>query len=152
MSPAAEPALPALTQRLQARVEALESSPDLAPARPGPKVRVAPPEGEHPHAGDPAAVDDLNDQLALLRTQLEAAFDEMDARITVTDRRAAAAEARADAADNRAQVASARAANVLYAVDELSADLSRLATEGHVDVHGIRGAVERLRARLQPTA
>ncbi|MGH9085536.1 MAG: hypothetical protein ACRDYW_08790 [Acidimicrobiales bacterium] len=151
LPPVAEPPLPALTKRLQARLEALESSLDLSVGRPAPRMRVAPPPPTHA-VDDPAAIAELHEQLSVLRSQLETAFDEVDARISAADQRAAAAEARADAADSRAQVASARAANVLYAVDELSAELTRLADGGHVDVQGLRGAVERLRARLQPTA
>jgi hypothetical protein len=151
LPPVAEPPLPALTKRLQARLEALESSPDLAVGRPAPRTRIAPPPPSHP-VDDPAAIADLYEQLSLLRSQLEAAFEEVDTRIAAAERRAALAEAQADAADSRAQVASARSANVLSAVDELAAELARLTADGPVDVHGLRGAVERLRARLQPTA
>jgi hypothetical protein len=142
----------ALTGRLDARVSALEADPTLAAPRSAPgSRRMAPPEVVEPPGDTAAAVAELYGQLALLRDQLETAFDEVDARVTAADHRAAAAEARADAADSRAQVASARSANVLYAVDELAAELTRLAEGGHVDAHRLRGAVERLRARLQPT-
>jgi hypothetical protein len=150
LPPVAEPPLPALTRRLQARLEAIESNADLAVGRPAPRTRIAPPPPAHP-VDDPAAIADLYEQLSLLRSQLETAFDEVDTRIAAAEQRAAMAQAQADAADSRAQVASARSANVLSAVDELAAELARIADGGHVDVHGLRGAVERLRARLQPT-
>lgn len=141
----ARPVDPVLA-RLQARVAALETEPlDDTPRRRTPKA-------PGPEATGPVApeIEDLNAQLDLLREQLEVAFDEAEARIAAADRRAAAAEERADAAAACAGVASARAANVLYAVDELAADLVRLAEQGAGDERGLRTAIDRLRTRLQP--
>jgi len=141
-----------LATRLQARLAALESNPDLAavrsgratpspaPSTPAPGVHLSP--GPPPEAD--GSVADLHDQLEVLRGQLEVAFDDVEARI-------AAAEARAEAADSRAQVASARAANILYAVDELAAELGRIAATAPADVPRMRTAVDKLRGRLQPT-
>lgn len=143
----AAPLVDPVLARLQARLAALETEPlDDAPRRRTPKA-------PGPASTGPVApeIEDLNAQLELLREQLEAAFDDVDARIAAADQRAAAAEARAEAADTRAAVASARAANVLYAVDDLVADLARLVDHGEPDVHGLRSAVDKLRARLQPS-
>jgi hypothetical protein len=145
-APAHEDAAPVdpVAARLQARVEALEEQPlDAAPRRPIQATR--------PTGGVALnEIEDLNQQLDLLREQLELAFDDVEARIAAADERAAAAVARAEAADTRAQVASARAANVLYAVDDLAAELARAAARGESDeVARLRGAVDRLRSRLQ---
>lgn len=132
--------------RLQERLAALETEPlDET-------TRSRTPKAPSPASVGPVApeIQDLNDQLELLREQLEAAFDDVDARLAAADRRAAAAEERAEAADQRAAVASARAGNVLYAVDELAADLTRFVDQGSVDPQGLRSVVDKLRARLQP--
>lgn len=141
-----------LAARLQARLAAIEASPDRAGTRSGgTRARHDAPvrsSGVHlspgPAASPQASLADLHDQLEVLRGQLEDAFDDVEARL-------AAAQAQAEAADSRAQVASARAANILHAVDELAADLSRIAAASPADVPRLRSAVEKLRARLQPT-
>lgn len=140
--------------RLQARLEQFEHTADLTAPRRPPRHdhdRVPVPDGEHPPSDDPAAgVADLNRQLNVLRHQLEAAFDEIDERIAALEAKAAAASARADEADHRAQVASARAANVLAAVEALTADLDRVAPTLEPEQHQrLRAAVDRLRTRLQ---
>jgi hypothetical protein len=130
-----------LNERLQERFEELDSHPDqLAPTS---RRRVPSPDTDSgAHALDPH-IHDLNSQLEVLRQQLEQAFDEVEARV-------AAAEARADAADTRAQVASARAASVLAAVDDLAAELGRVATVSEDPQLGaLRAAVDRMKTRLQ---
>jgi hypothetical protein len=136
--------------RLEARLHVLEASgPTVRPRHDHDRVPAA--ERVPPSASDPAAgVADLNAQLELLRSQLEDAFDDVDARIAVAADQAARAGRRADEADSRAQVASARAANVLAAVDALATELDRIIDElPEQQVLRVRGAVDRLRARLQ---
>jgi chromosome segregation ATPase len=150
-----QPAPDPLAARLQAHLEHFEARPELA-EKPVHRHRLDD-AGPHPDAHNSvAAIADLNAQLDLLRQQLDAAFDDVDARIEATNQRAEAAatrakaaEVRAVAAESRAQVASARAADVLTAVDELAAELTRLAeTVTSEDLSGVRAAVDRVRARL----
>ncbi len=136
-----------MAARLQARVEALEAQPEpLAPARRIPTHTGSP----VPEGGRSAEVEDLHQQLEVLRDQLETAFDDVDERIAAADQRAAAAHVSAEAADARAQIASARAGNILYAVDDLAHELTRIAESNHPEVGRLLSAVERLRARLHP--
>ncbi|MGQ0433934.1 MAG: hypothetical protein ACT452_16180 [Microthrixaceae bacterium] len=148
--PPPDPAFEAdpLVARLQARVQVLAAQPpETAPRR-----RVPAPTGDFSVDGQTCVeAQDLNRQLEVLREQLEAAFNDIDARVAAADQRAAAAEALAESADTRAQVASARAANVLYAVDDLAHDLTRMAGADHPGAGRLLSAVDRLRARLQPT-
>ena len=139
-----------LLTRLERRLQALEKDPSVSGIAP----RIPQPEGaeEEPHLDPVEGVKSLNRQLEVLREQLEAAFNEMEDRITASERRAAAAEKAAEQADQRAQVASARAANVLAAVDSLASELGRLVHEMDPDSSiRLRGAVDRLRTRLQTT-
>jgi chromosome segregation ATPase len=140
-----------LAARLQAHLERFEARPDLAEKVPH-RHRLDD-AGPHPDVHDSAAaITDLNAQLDLLRHQLDEAFDDVDARIAAAATRAQAADARAEAAESRAQVASARAAEARAALDELAAELTRLAQVEGSDLHrGVRAAVERVRARLQPS-
>jgi len=163
--PAAEsvrPAAPAapvppedpVAARLQARVQALETQPlRTTSQRHIPTLsQAAVAATKTASAAGPtssAAVDDLNKQLEVLRDQLEAAFDAVEARVDAAAERAAAAEALAQAADTRAQVASARSANVLHAVDDLAAELTRMVNTDQPGAGRLLNAVERLRARLQ---
>jgi hypothetical protein len=140
-----------LAARLQAHLERFEARPDLAEKVPH-RHRLDD-AGPHPDAHDSvAAIADLNAQLDVLRHQLDEAFDDVDARIAAAATRAQAADARAEEAEGRAQVASARAADVLTAVDELAAELTRLAqVVGPDELSSVRAAVDRVRARLQPS-
>lgn len=129
--------------RVQARVDAIEAQPlDTAPRHRG----NTPTQGSSPTAktsaeGQPG----LDQQLDALREQLNAALVDIDARLTAADERAAAAEA---LATSLAEVASARTANLLHAVDQLANDLRQIAASDPRMGH-LRGAVDRLRARLQ---
>jgi hypothetical protein len=136
------PAPDPLADRLQAHLERFEARPELA-EKPVHRHRLDD-AGPHPDAHNSvAAIADVNAQLDLLRQQLDGAFHDVDARIEAANRLAEAAEA-------RAQVASTRAADMLTAVDELAAELTRLAeTVRSEDLSGVRAAVDRLRARLQ---
>jgi hypothetical protein len=136
------PAPDPLADRLQAHLERFEARPELA-EKPVHRHRLDD-AGPHPDAHNSvAAIADVNAQLDLLRQQLDEAFHDVDARIEATNRLA-------EAAETRAQVASTRAADMLSAVDELAAELTRLAeTVRSEDLRGVRAAVDRLRARLQ---
>lgn len=148
LSPDPAPEADPVVARLQARIQVLEAQPPEA----APHRRIPAPTRDSSVEGQTSAeVGDLDRQLEVLREQLEAAFDDVDARIAAAARRAAAAEALAEAADTRAQIASARAGNILYAVDDLAHDLTRLAGADHPGAGRLLSAVDRLRARLQPT-
>lgn len=138
--------------RLEARLSQLEHSGELTRLRRHDHDRVpVAPDRVEPAATDPVAgVAGLNAQLELLRNQLEDAFDDVDARLEVVRDQAARAEHRADEAHSRAQIASALAANVLAAVDALTAELDRVMAElPEEQILRVRGAVDRLRQRLQ---
>jgi len=133
-----------ITTRLQERLEALEAQP---PQPTGRRPDSAPPAGP----AESVDVADLNQQLEILREQLEEAFTSVEARLDAAIQRAVAAEARAEAADTRARMASAQAASVLSAVEALASELPRIAELGRMDARHVLGAVDRLRARFQPT-
>jgi hypothetical protein len=148
--------LDGVAQRLQARLESIEAQPAqrtvasrVAHASSAFSAAASGPEpgsgsgGMAGHDAYGAAIEDLNGQIDLLREQLEVAFDDIEGRI-------AAADARAGAAEEEARAASARAANVLYAVDDLVAQLTEAtALGGPAGVERVREAVDELRRRLQ---
>jgi hypothetical protein len=124
------PATDPVAARLQARLEAIEASPEaVEPMRRRSPRLPAPVAGDHLDV-----IADLNQQLDVLRDQLETAFDD-------SDRRIAAAQAAADAAQ-------ARMVDVSEALNQLAAELPHLVTPGRGEE--LRQALSRLRARLAP--
>lgn len=99
-------------------------------------------------------LDDLTADLALLRRQLDAAFDELEARVEAAEARASAAEARASVAEARATVAETRAIDAEVRVHELldlvaGPDGRREDDDGdEVGNSPLRSAFGRLRNRL----
>jgi multidrug resistance efflux pump len=168
--PGAEPAPSSrVASRLQARFEGLDADelaapPDSSGIEPG-TVR------NYVTAGDPGQartggrpvhrLDELARQMAVLRNQLDSAFDEYDQRLEAAETRASVAEARASVAEARASVAETRAtdaearANLAHTrIDEVVAYITGDdGTEGQPPPTSppaptLRGALDRLRDRL----
>lgn len=128
--PATEPSDDALTARVQARLEAIEASPEaLEPRRRSARLPV-------PEVDDADVIADLNRQLDVLRDQLEVAFDD-------SDRRIADAQAAADAAQ-------ARVTEVVAAVEELMTELNGLEPSRPADLDALRAGIARFRELLRP--
>ena len=134
----AGPAGPAETvqARLQARLEAIEAGPDSHADTPRAR-RTAALEAK-PLPGEVA---DLHEQLDVLRSQLEAAFDDVDHRIAAASERAAAAEARVRLVETE----------FLGILNQLMSKLPQIVGPGRLeDLRDLRKSIDRLRDRLSP--
>ena len=144
-----KPGSDVLAARVQARLEAIESSPAAPPTR-----RAAPPAAVVEPVHEEGSLEDLHQQLAVLREQLEAAFAEVEDRLTLADARAEDAVSRAERAEGRAAAADARFGDLLGAVDDVRRTFARALASP--EEHGNRGrlqeALDRLRDRVNASA
>lgn len=143
----------AIANRLQARFEAFESDSGdtdvTAPRAPGASL----PTGSSPGGASQAQVAQLNQQLVVLRDQLDHAFDDMedrfddlDGRVNLAETRASVAEARASVAETRAADAEARATGAHRRIDELLTIIDQLVPRRPLPIEEAPepGALERL--------
>jgi hypothetical protein len=144
-----------IASRVQARLDTL-APPETEP---GAEPTEEPEGTDRWVAREGSRLDRLDRQLPLLRDPLDVVFDDLEdrladaeARIGVAEARASVAEARASVAESRAADAEARANDAHHRVDELLAELHRVAgteaTDG-AERADLRSALERLRGRLE---
>lgn len=132
-------------ERLQARVDAIEADPAASGRAARGAFTAAPSEAPPPDAPPPqdrALLEHLQRELALLRRQLEAAFDEMDERMGVFEERASRAEMRAATAEGRA-------GDAVEIIERLQRTLAAVEPENLAETQRrLREALERMRSRF----